>query len=157
MAKRCVGFTVTSNKVTIVDALVPEDDADPITILSDHTWDLQSGDKGNAYWVMHQRCAGYLRENAVKLVVVKASALATGSTKLAHLHSAELRGVIIAAAASVCTIEDVTKALISRTYGERKVDEYISDDTFWTEHTEGGKLRKSSREAAMLIIARRNA
>jgi hypothetical protein len=46
--------------------------------------------------------------------------------------------------------------VISRTYGERKVDEYIRDAAFWNEHTAGGKLRKTSREAAMLVIAARN-
>ena len=156
MAKRCVGFTVTSNKVIIVDAQVPDDDAEPITVLNDDTWTLRSGDKGNAYWFMHQQCSGYLREHGIGAAIIKASAIGTG-TKLAHLHSAELRGVILGAAASVCPVEDVQKSLISRVFGERKVDEYIEDDTFWTEHTEGGKLRKSSREAAMLIIARRNA
>jgi hypothetical protein len=72
------------------------------------------------------------------------------------LISAEVRGVIIAAAASVCEVKVVSKAVISRTYGERKVDEYLDDDAFWNEHTQGGKLRKMSREAAMLVVAARN-
>ena len=37
------------------------------------------------------------------------------------------------------------------------LDEYLKDDDFWNQQTEGGVLRKTSREAAMLIIAQRNA
>ena len=65
-------------------------------------------------------------------------------------------GVIIAAAASVCGVRVISKGVISRTYGKRKVDEYLQDDAFWDEQTEGGKLRKMSREAAMLLVATRN-
>ena len=72
------------------------------------------------------------------------------------MTSAEVRGVIIAAAASVCEVKVLSKSLISRTYGERKVDEYLEDDAFWREQTQGGTLRKMSREAAMLVIAARN-
>ncbi|MCY1551239.1 hypothetical protein D9M68_875560 [compost metagenome] len=117
---------------------------------------MQKGDRAPALSVLHQRCADYFRENEVDLVIVKASALPTGSVKLAVLGSAEVRGVVIAAAASSTEVAILSKALISRTYGERKVDEYLKDDSFWAEHTEGGKLRKTSREAAMLVIAARN-
>ena len=72
------------------------------------------------------------------------------------MTSAEVRGVIIAAAASVCDVKAISKAVISRTYGERKVDEYVQDDDFWGKQTQGGKLRKTSREVAMLVIAARN-
>lgn len=157
MTNRCVGFVVVGEMVTVVDADIPDDKDDPITIVADDTWRLQKGDKGSAYAVLHQRCADYLRENKIASVIVKASALPTGAARLGLLASAEARGVIIAAAASVCDVKIVAKAVISRTYGERKVDEYIQDDTFWNEQTEGGKLRKTSREAAMLVIAARNA
>ena len=155
MTKRYVAFVVVGDVVTLVDAQVPKDNDSPITILSDTSWSLQNGDRGQALAVLHQRCADYLRENEVKFVVVKASALPTGSVKLSLLGSAEVRGVVIAAAASTSEVIILSKALISRTYGERKVDEYLKDDGFWDEHTVGGKLRKTSREAAMLIIAGR--
>jgi hypothetical protein len=88
---------------------------------------------------------------------VKASALPTsGAPKLSLLTSAEVRGVVIAATASVCDVRVVSKAVISRTYGERKVDEYLQDDGFWDGQTQGGRLRKTSREAAMLLIAARD-
>lgn len=64
---------------------------------------------------------------------------------------------MIAAAASQCPVKALSKAVISRTYGDRKVDEYVADDAFWADKTTGGALRKLSREAAMLLIAARNA
>lgn len=156
MTKRYVGLVVVGEVVTVVDAQVPDDNDLPITVLSDATWNLQTGERGSALSVLHERCAGYFRENQVDLVVVKASALPTGPAKLALLGSAEVRGVVIAAAASSSTVKILSKGVVSRTYGDRKVDEYLKDDDFWKKHTIGGKLRKTSREAAMLIIAARN-
>lgn len=158
MATRYLGLVVVGEAVTAVYSEVPDEKDLPITILSDASWKLQQGDRGEALAVLHQRCADYLRENQIDHVVVKASALPTGSAKQAHLASAEVRGVVIAASASASASKVIIlpKSLISRTYGERKVDEYLKDDAFWDEHTEGGNLRKTSREAAMLIIAVRN-
>lgn len=157
MSERWVGFVIVGEAVTVVDAAIPEDEDDPITVLADDTWRLQKGERAPAYAVLHQQCADYLRENGIGKAVVKASALPTGAARLGLLTSAEVRGVIVAAAASVCEVHVISKALISRTYGERKVDEYLQDDDFWEEHTDGGKLRKTSREAAMLLVATRNA
>ena len=157
MSERCVGFVVVGETVTVVDAAIPENEDDPITILADDTWRLQKGDRPPAFAVLFQQCADYLRENGVEKVVVKASALPTGAARLGLLTSAEVRGVIVAAAATVCEVQIISKGIISRTYGERKVDEYLQDDGFWDEQTEGGNLRKTSREAAMLLVATRNA
>jgi hypothetical protein len=155
--ERCVGFVIVGEVVTVVDAEIPDDPDEPLTIISDDTWRLQNGERAPAYAVLHQRCADYLRENGVRSVAVKASAIsARQPARLALLMSAEVRGIIIAAAASVCEVSVVPKALISRTYGERKVDEYIEDDDFWNNQTQGGRLRKMSREAAMQVIATRN-
>lgn len=155
MAERCVGLVIVGEVVTVVAAEVPNDAGAPLTILADNTWRLQVGERAPAYAVLHQRCADYLRENGVGYVVVKASALPTGAARLGLLTSAEVRGVIIAAAASVCEVKVFSKAMISRTYGERKVDEYLQDDGFWNDQSQGGKLRRTSREAAMLLIAAR--
>ncbi|HVJ78113.1 MAG TPA: hypothetical protein VM620_09780 [Hyphomicrobium sp.] len=125
--------------------------------MSDDTWKLQNGDKARAYAVLHQRCSDYLRENRVDEVVVKASALTMGTTKLSHLESAEVRGVAIAAAATVCPVRELAKAAISRNFGDRKVDEYLKDEAFWADAVAGGRLRKTSREAAMLLVAARSA
>lgn len=156
MTKKIVSFLVSGDVVKVVSATVPQDPAKPITIQSDDSWHLQKGDRGQALAVMHQRCSDYLTENPCDMVLVKASAVA-GSAGLSLLTSAEVRGVVIAAAASKAKkLDIVSKAVISRTYGTRKVDEYVKDDAFWDAQTTGAALRKSSREAAMLIIAKRN-
>jgi len=156
MTERRVGFKVSGDKVVVIDAEVPDDG--PIVLLADHTWSLQKGAREDAYNVIYQQVANYLREHEIKRVVLKASAVnVRGSMKLAHLESAEVRGVVIAAARSICPVRSVTKATISRRFGNRSVDEYVKDDTFWTENTEGVDLRAGSREAALLLIAARSA
>lgn len=158
MAERWLGLTASKDSVVMVDAEIPDDGDEPIIIHSDDTWRVQKGDRAEAYNVLHQQCADYVKENGIDAVVVKASAVAgKGSATLGFLLSAEVRGVVIAAAASHCPVKALSKAVISRTYGDRKVDEYLADDAFWADKTEGGDLRKLSREAAMLLIAARNA
>jgi hypothetical protein len=156
MAEHHVGFTIVGDTVTVVHCEIPDKPDRPIIVVADDTWKLQKGEKAPAYAVLHQRCADYLHEYDITLAIIKASALPTGAAKPSLLASAEVRGVVIAAAASVCEVKVIAKAVISRTYGERKVDEYVQDDGFWDENTEGGALRKTSREAAMLVIAARN-
>lgn len=158
MARRWLGLSASKESVIMVDAEIPDNDDDPIIIKSDDTWRVQKGDRAAAYSVLHQQCSDYIKDNGVDAVVVKASAVAgKGSATLGFLLSAEVRGVVIAAAASQCPVKALSKAVISRTYGNRKVDEYVADDAFWADQTEGGALRKLSREAAMLLIAARNA
>lgn len=155
MSVRCAAFVVSGSSVLVVDADVPDDEAEPIVVMADATWTLQKGDASAAYSVMHQRCADYLRENKIDLAVVKASAVGAKGGGLSLLKSAELRGVIISAAASVCEVKQLAKGVVSKTYGKRKVDEYLADDAFWNEQTTGGNLRRMSREAAMYVIAAR--
>ncbi|KWO10357.1 hypothetical protein WM26_18570 [Burkholderia cepacia] len=155
MSKHRAGLVVVGETVTVVHAEVPDDEGDPVTILSDNSWTLQQGERGAALSVLHQRCQNFCQQNNVEMVIIKASALPQSSVKLAVLESAEVRGVVIAAAASKTKVEILSKAKISRTFGDRKVDEYIKDDGFWSEHIDGAKLKKTSREAAMLILATR--
>ncbi|WP_303718710.1 hypothetical protein [Brevundimonas naejangsanensis] len=155
MSVRCVAFVVSGASVLVVDAEVSDDKAEPVVIMADATWTLQKGDASAAYSVMHQRCADYLRENKVDLAVVKASAVGAQGGGLSLLKSAELRGVVISAAASVCDVKQLAKGVVSKTYGSRKVDEYLADDAFWNAQTTGGNLRRMSREAAMYVIAAR--
>src|SRR5690349_17931757 len=128
MARR-LGIVVASDKVVMVDAEVP--DVGPLVVQMDDTWTMQDGERPLAYTVMHRRVADYVREQKIEKVVIKASALSMGSTKMAHLHAAELRGVVACAAAEVAGVELIAKAHMSRTFGQRKVDEYVADNTFW--------------------------
>lgn len=155
MFERRVGVVVAGDAITVIAAEMPDDPDEPVIVVADDTWKLQKGDRASAYAVLHQRCHDFLRENGINSVIVKASALPQSAAKLGLLHSAEVRGVIIAAAASVCEVQLISKAVISRTYGKRSVDEYLQDDEFWQEQTCGGKIRKTSREAAMLLVAAR--
>jgi hypothetical protein len=103
---------------------------------------------------MLDRLSGYIREQGISKAVLKESALPLkGAPKMALLHSAELRGVAMAAAASACDTKTVAKASISKGFGKRKADEYLKDDDFWEETIEGVALRAGSREAALLILA----
>jgi hypothetical protein len=61
----------------------------------------------------------------------------------------------MSAAASVASVVALAKARISRTFGSRKVDDYLKDETFWTDGVAGAALRTGSREAAMLLLASR--
>jgi hypothetical protein len=157
MPERKAGFVASGDKVSVVVADIPDDENDPIDIVFDQTWTLQSGAREPALHVLYQRCANFLREQQIKSVVTKASAVTRSAATLALLQSAEVRGVVIAAAASVAHVQTLAKAVISRTYGDRKVDEYLKDDGFWQAQTKGADLRKQSREAAMLLVASRKA
>lgn len=154
---KIAGFVVSGDSINVVVAEVPTDLNDPISIEYDQTWNLQSGPREPALHVLHQRCASFLKEQKIKSAVVKASAAPQSGAKLSLLHSAEVRGVIIAAAASEADVRSLSKSAISRKYGDRKVDEYLKDNTFWQGKLTGNALRMGSREAAMLIIADREA
>ncbi len=151
MVERWVGIAVSGNKVTVVDAEV--DNSGPIEVIADQTWKLQSGDRPKAYSVIHQQLLDYLNDHDVDRAIVKASALSQGGMGKGHLEAAELRGVVLSAAASVTAVSVVAKAHISRTFGDRKADEYLSDSSFWTAQVAGVDLRIGSREAALLLLA----
>ncbi|QFG32565.1 hypothetical protein F6476_27095 [Pseudomonas umsongensis] len=155
MASRCVGLVIGAGEVTVVDTTIPDDPETPITLVRDETWKLPTGDRSNAYDTLFHRCKDFLEANQVDQVVIKASAVPQGSgAKAGLLDGAELRGVIMCAAASTCETRVLKKDVISRTYG-RKVDDCVKDDSFWEEHLDGANLRKGSREAAMLVVAHR--
>lgn len=156
MSKYRAGVVVGGESVTVVYAEVSSDPIDPIVVISDNTIKLQKGERGEALAVMYARCIDLFTQTKTESAVIKGSALSMSGVKLAALASAEVRGVVIAAAASKTAVSMLTKAKISKTYGDRKVDEYLSDDSFWAAKAMGIKLKKSSREAAMLIIASRN-
>lgn len=151
MSERWVGIVVTGDKVIVVDAEIPE--TGQLVLQNDTTWRLQDGDRASGYNVLGKQCRDYLSENGVSKVLIKASAISLGATKLAHLRSAELRGAIQAAAASVCEVKVSSKAALSRSFGKRKVDEYTKDNGFWLRHFTGADLRAGSRESAIMLLA----
>lgn len=153
---RWVGVCTSKGSVNFVAFEVPDDNS-PMILVEDGDWRVQTGDRSSAYDVLYKQCSDYFEENEVDLVVIKASAVAgRGGATLGTLHGAEVRGVILAAAASMCEVKQLSKSHISRVYGDRKFDEYVADDKFWKDVTTGGKLRKMSRPAAMLLLAARN-
>lgn len=153
MGKRWLGVAVSGDKAVLVDLDVPDGEG-AITIVADFTIKLQKGPRPDAYAAAADEISDYVREKGIEQAIVKGSAVSQqGRPKLAHFEAAELRGAVIAALASVCPTETVTKANISRNFGERKVDEYVEDDSFWVEHFEGS-LRSGSREAALSVLAK---
>ena len=154
MDQAWLGVTISSEKITAVHAIVSPGVA--LEIVADTTWTLQSGERPAAYDVAYRWVADYVKEHGIRRVFIKASALSTGSTKLAHLQSAELRGVVIAAAASSCPTTLLAKAQLSKTFGDRKVDDYIADASFWEKEALGKPLRTGSRGAAFLLLAARD-
>lgn len=150
MTEKWLGVTVSGAKVTIVEAEVP--DTGPLIIVNDTSISLQKGDTAEAYSVLHNELSDYARENGINNAIVKGSAVSQqGKPTLAHLHSAELRGVAIAALASVCATKSVTKATMSKNIGDRKVDDYVKDDDFWGSNF-SGSVRSGSKEAAFCIL-----
>lgn len=152
MVERWLGVTVSGDKATVVDAGVPPGGG-PLTVHADFHVRLSKGDRAKAYRDFHQELGDYGRENGIVRAVVKGSAVSQmGKPTLAHFLAAELRGVAIAALADVCRTETITKQNITRTFGDRKADEYIKDAEFWDDRF-AGDLRTGSREAAFCIIA----
>jgi hypothetical protein len=160
MSQFIAGLVVVGDKTTVVYADVPDDADVPITILSDDSWKMQVGARGSALDYLYKRVKNFFGEHQIDLIVVKGSAVTQGKATLALLESAETRGAVIAAAASVTSVDVLTKAAISKSYRHKKypkrdVDDIVGDDVFWEAELAGAKLRKTSREAALLILASR--
>ena len=153
MADRWLGVVVSGDKVTFVDAEVDGDK--PLVLQSDQTLTLQSGNRAEAYSTISKQIANYVQENSIKRIVVKESAVSRNAATKALLHSAELRGVVMSAVGAIVPTEVKSKASISRTFGERNVDEYVADNEFWIKEVTGVNLRAGSREAAMVLLAAR--
>ena len=154
MPDRWLGVVVTGERLTVVDAEVPDDG--PLILQADQSWPLQAGNRAKAYHVMHQRIGDYIREHRIARTVIKASAVSRSGMGKTNLDAAELRGAIMCAAAAASETQCLAKGHISRTFGKRKVDEYVADKAFWDSEILGN-LRVGSREAAMILLAARGA
>ncbi|WP_119069782.1 hypothetical protein [Aggregatilinea lenta] len=154
MSETWIGITVSGSDITLVNLQFGNNDE--CVLNDDLTWSLQKGERAAAYAVMYSTVLNYLKENSIDKVVIKKSALSREGINQSHLDAAELRGVVMAAAAkSSCETRVISKAHASRTFGKRNTDEYVKDEIFWTDKSLVPKLRKGSREAAFLIFAAR--
>lgn len=144
---------VGSDKLTVVDANIPV--TGPLTVQFDQTWKLQTGDRSRAYAVVASQVSDYIEANGIERVIIKGSAGSKQAARRAMLEAAELRGVVMCAASETVVVP-LSKAVISRTFGKRKVDEYVKDDEYWLSAISGAPLRAGSREAAFLLIAARS-
>lgn len=152
MLEKYLGIVVSGAQL---DAVHLEIDGSRAVVTNQFTWKLQSGDEVLAYAAMHDRVKDYVKNNAIEKVVVKASAVGKNKPTLAHLKSAELRGVIcVASVGGGASTTLIQKGTISRTFGDRKVDEYVNDDSFWDIKVIGD-LAKGRREAALLVLSKR--
>ena len=126
----------------------------PLIVLSDERWDIDRKGGPKARADLYQKCLDYLSKYDVSEVVVKATSSGPTKSGALQLETAEFRGIIIAAAATVCNVSLLRKSSVSVTYGDRKVDEYVKDNDFWATITQGGvDLDKFGREAAMFMLA----
>lgn len=154
MQERWAGFCVVASEVTVVAIKFNNDDG---VLISEVKWVLEKGDRHEGYGRIQERAANFLAENAITHVVVMGSTVNRVGSSLAHLYAAELRGVIIAAAAlSPAKFSVIAKAAVSRAFGQRNMDAYVKDDSFWDASLPELK-NKGNRPAAMLILQARKA
>lgn len=149
MPQILAGIVVSSGEIYLV---ILEKEGETFQIVSQATLKLQIGERATAYRVIHGQLHDQLEAANVECVCIKSSAVSLGGTKKTHLEAAELRGVALASSASVCEVRAVSKAVTSRTFGDRKVDQYLKDDAFWIDHGLSD-LKKGMREAALTAIS----
>jgi hypothetical protein len=151
MPTKLAGIKVSADSVILV-AMTKEDGGD-FTLLDQSTLKLQAGSRPEAYHILLGQLADYLKHRKIECVCIKGSAVSMGGTTLAHLESAELRGVVqTASVASGAEVRIVSKANVSRNFGSRKFDEYLRDDKFW-EDSQLADVKKGMREAAFTAIS----
>jgi hypothetical protein len=150
MSKKLAGIKVSGDALQVV--VLTQDAAGDFTFVDQTTLTLQDGDLPPACHTLHVQLVDYLKHQKVGHTCIIGSAVTRHAATLALLHSAELRGVAMAAAATVTDTKVATKASISRTWGDRKFEEYIKDDEFWRD-LDLLKLKKGMREAALVVIS----
>lgn len=148
--KQWVGFDVSRSSVTVVHLQSAGDG--PLRVELDRKWPLQSGKRADAYALMFKRVTGYLSEHHIDSVAVLASAVSGYPCKMGQLEGAELRGVVVAASATVTSHVVVrNKSDLSRNSDRGRVQHYVDDDTFWVNSLDG-KLLKGSKDIGYLLL-----
>ncbi|KIN79618.1 hypothetical protein Z950_152 [Sulfitobacter mediterraneus KCTC 32188] len=111
---------------------------------------LETGDRTIALRNMHRRVFDRLSEGVDK-IVLKASSGGKYAAKTSILHAAELRGVFLSAVPNNITVVQKHSKSVSRAKS-KKIGDYLKDDTYFEANFSGVKLRKGSREAALLMF-----
>lgn len=151
MAERWCGFVATKDEVNYCD--IETDGPEVSQLVAHNKFAVQTGPRPAAYAALYERIRRYVQEHGVSRVVVQASATTGRSARMSHLQAAEVRGVATAAAvAGGAEVDHRASAVISRTFGTRKVDEYVADDGFWAEQFPDGGPTKGRRKAALLVL-----
>lgn len=149
MSKDVVGIVVSGKEVQCTHLARDGDEAE---LVNQFTWSLQTGEIAAAYAHMAELIRDYVRDHEIEHAVIKASAVGQARPTLNHLKSAELRGVVVAAAKEGgADTQLIAKGTLSRVAGDRNVDEYIEDDEFWNHHVIPVPT-KGRREAAFMAL-----
>jgi hypothetical protein len=151
MSRKILGVTATGKVVSLV--LLEKIDEDNFNLIDEFSLTLQAGDRAKAYGNLGQRFRDYITGKSIETICVKASAPSGSGATQALLEGAEVRGIILAAATSVCSnVVQSTTSKLSKSFGERKVKEYCADSSFW-KSLNLLKLKSGMREAALFAIA----
>lgn len=152
MSERWLGITVSGTEIIAVDLDVPP--TGPLVVVADNSFRLDTNEnRATAYQTIHRSISQYVQEHNIHHAVIKKSATTRQAATLALLESAELRGVAAAgAAAGGAHVLFAAKAQLSKSFGSRKVDEYLKDEAFWPAEITGG-LKHCSREAALVVLS----
>ena len=144
---RAAGITVVGSTVSIVVISGTR----PYDCDNEREYSLQDGNRPRAYSVIYGQIKDFLEASAVDTVVIKASAVSGKGANDALLLSAELRGVVQAAAAEAnCSVTLLKKATLSL-LGGQKLDVLLRDNQFWNDNLPQLKKR-TLREAAFFSI-----
>lgn len=149
MARWC-GMIPKSEALIAVDLELDEEGA---TVLREHTYRLQKGNRADALSVLHSELSVHLQESNVYGVVIKASSASRQAVKLNRFHAAEVRGVALAASAEKCRfVAEENVGILNRKLRDRDVSSYLNDEDWWNDRGLSN-LKKGSREAAFIVIA----
>ena len=157
MSQTWVALTVKSKEVILIDLEFVDESTEIGILRLDKTIALQSEcERYEAFRVIHKWIVDYLDENKIDNVVIQVPSVPRPARQ-SHMETAELRGVVMLAAEhSKSTVHMQLKSITSRDFGKRNMDDYRTDDSFWSERVDGeAKLRRGSRNTALLIFARR--